>query len=84
MKTFRLSLLLAVACASNFSTALAAPNISATKDDNTGVGVRKQVGNQITYTITISNGAAAGAGNDATSVQLTDATPTNTTDVAAD
>jgi uncharacterized repeat protein (TIGR01451 family) len=71
-----LFLLLALAGALNLQPAFAAPVINATKDDNTAAGVRKQVGDKITYTISISNTGDATA----TGVNLTDATPANTTD----
>src|SRR4051812_44618868 len=80
MKSIRFSFLVAVCTALNFSTALAAPNITATQDDATLATARKLVGDTITYTTTISNTAAIGAGNDATGLTLTNPTPTNTTD----
>ncbi|HEX8076651.1 MAG TPA: Ig-like domain-containing protein, partial [Chthoniobacterales bacterium] len=52
--------------------------INATKDDNTAPGVRKQVGNQISYTITISNTGSSTA----TGVTLTDGDPANTSFVS--
>ena len=60
------------------ATGMAAPNVTATKDDNTAPGVRKNVGNNINYTLTIGNSGDATA----TGVVLTDPTPANTTLVA--
>ncbi len=57
---------------------LAAPIITATKDDNLAAGLRKLPGNTITYTITIGNSGDATA----TSVQFTDPDPANTTFVS--
>ena len=57
----------------------AAPIVNATKDDGVAPGVRKLVGDTISYTIGIANGGAA---TDATGVVLTDPTPANTTLVA--
>ena len=61
------------------ATGIAAPDVTATKDDNLAEGLRKLVGDTINYTLTIGNGAAA---TDALSVLLTDPKPTNTTLVA--
>ncbi|HZE13107.1 MAG TPA: right-handed parallel beta-helix repeat-containing protein, partial [Chthoniobacterales bacterium] len=60
---------------------IAAPAITATKDDGVAPGVKKNPGDQIQYTITIGNSNAVGT-TDALNLQLTDATPANTTDVA--
>src|SRR5438270_3273477 len=54
-----------------------APAITATKDDGIPAGTKKNPGDTIPYTISISNTGTA----DATGVTLTDATPANTTDV---
>ena len=59
------------------ATAAVGPVITATKDDNLGPGLRKQVGDQITYTVTIGN-----TGSTATSVLFTDPDPANTTFVS--
>ncbi len=61
----------------------AVPAITATQDDGTPAATRKLVGETITYTTTITNTAAIGAGNDATSLILTNPTPTNTTDTGS-
>nr|HVY69154.1 Ig-like domain-containing protein [Verrucomicrobiae bacterium] len=50
------------------------PVVTATKDDNLAAGLRKVVGDKITYTITVGNSGAT-----ATSVLLTDPDPANTT-----
>jgi uncharacterized repeat protein (TIGR01451 family) len=78
--SIRFCFLLAVCTALNFSTAVAAvgPIITATQDDATAAATRKLVGDTITYTTTISNTAAIGAGNDATGLMLTNPTPANT------
>ncbi|MDB6079429.1 MAG: hypothetical protein JWO82_3176, partial [Akkermansiaceae bacterium] len=62
------------------SGVLAAPSITSTKDDATAAATRKVAGNNIDYTIQISNAAGA---TDALGVTLTDPTPANTTLVAA-
>ena len=51
---------------------LAAPTITATKDDGVATGVKKVSGSTIKFTNTISNTAAPGAGNDATGVTFTE------------
>lgn len=56
----------------------AAPIITATKDDNLAAGLRKVVGNTITYTIVSANTGTT----DATSVLFTDPDPANTTFVS--
>lgn len=78
MKSLRHSFVVALFSALHFSYVSAGPVITATKDDNTAAGVRKQVGNTITYTINVTNTGDAAANT----VQFTDATPTNTSDVA--
>ena len=60
--------------------ASAVPTITATQDDGVPAATRKLQGDTVNYTTVISNTAAIGAGNDATGVTLTNATPTNTTD----
>ena len=71
--------ILSAACAWLLTAAgIAAPIVTATKDDNTAPGVRKLVGNNITYTITIGNTGDAAA----TSMLFTDADPANTTFVS--
>ena len=59
--------------------AQAVPAVTATKDGNLAAGLRKQVGDTIDYTISITNGGAA---TDALGMVLTDPTPANTTLVA--
>ncbi|MFL6531445.1 MAG: LamG-like jellyroll fold domain-containing protein, partial [Chthoniobacterales bacterium] len=84
MKTSRLFVVLSLLCAVSTLRVSAAPTITATQDDATLATTRKLVGDTVTYTTTISNTAAVivgSNGNDATGVQLTNPTPTNTTEV---
>jgi len=75
---FRLLLLPVLFLAAPLASIKGAPNVTATKDDNTAPGVRKNVGNNIDYTVTIGNSG----GTTATAVVLTDPTPANTILVA--
>src|SRR3954464_5610432 len=84
MKTSRLFVALSLLCAVSTLRVSAAPSIAATQDDATLATARKLVGDTVTYTTTISNTAGiivGGNANDATGVQLTNPTPTNTTEV---
>src|SRR5215212_10237614 len=58
---------------------MATPAITATMDDNTPATTKKNPGDNINYTATISNGAGA---TDATGVTFANPTPPNTMDVA--
>ncbi|MFN2622993.1 MAG: beta strand repeat-containing protein, partial [Chthoniobacterales bacterium] len=75
------TLLLAVAVLFISHAAIAAPAITATKDDGIPAATKKNPGDTINYTISISNSNAGGT-TDALGMTLTDATPANTTDVA--
>lgn len=83
MKSLPTCLAAALVCALCVLDSEGAPNITATQDDATAAATRKLVGETITYTTTISNTAAVGAGNDATGLSLTNATPANTTDAGS-
>ena len=78
MRAASIPFLLVVVCARFAVDALAAPIITANKDDNLAAGLRKLPGNTITYTITIANTGDATA----TAVQFTDPDPANTTFVS--